>query len=55
MLYEVITAMQSLLAQWHGKMPMAVGTGSPRVNAQAVLKHTGLAGYMSAVVSYNFV
>lgn len=52
---KAFPAMQSLLAQWHGKIPMALGTGSPRVNAQAVLKHTGLTGYLDAVVSADDV
>lgn len=51
----VFPAMASLLEKWHSRLPMAVGTGSPRVNAEAVLQNTDLGRYMGAVVTADDV
>ncbi len=48
-------AMVQLLERWQGRLPMAIGTGSARVTAEAVLQHTDLARYMSAVVTADDV
>jgi len=48
-------AMLQLLKRWQGRLPMAIGTGSARIAAEAVLRNTNLAGYMSAVVTADDV
>lgn len=48
-------AMLQLLKRWQGRLPMAIGTGSARSAAEAVLRNTELAGFMSAVVTADDV
>ncbi|WP_194208147.1 fructose-1-phosphate/6-phosphogluconate phosphatase [Superficieibacter sp. 1612_C1] len=40
---------------WHGRRPMAVGTGSERAIAEALLAHLDLRRYFSAVVAADDV
>lgn len=40
---------------WHGRRPMAVGTGSERAIAEALLAHLNLRHYFSAVVAADDV
>ncbi|ALR77815.1 fructose-1-phosphate/6-phosphogluconate phosphatase [[Enterobacter] lignolyticus] len=40
---------------WHGRCPMAVGTGSESAIAEALLTHLGLRHYFSAVVAADHV
>ncbi|MGL5154979.1 MAG: HAD family hydrolase, partial [Aeromonas veronii] len=51
----VFPAMQALVERYHGVIPMGIGTGSPRVNAEAVLRNTGLDRYFSVVVTADDV
>lgn len=48
-------AMSRLLEQWSGVRPMAIGTGSSRVNAERVLSNTGLNHYFPVVISADDV
>lgn len=48
-------AMHSLLQQWRGVRPMAIGTGSSRVNAERVLANTGLSEYFPVLVTADDV
>lgn len=45
----------ALVAALHGRLPLAIGTGSPAVNARRILADTGLAGYFEAVISADDV
>lgn len=40
---------------WHGRRPMAVGTGSESAIAEALLSHLGLRQYFTAVVAADHV
>ncbi|MFP1453565.1 HAD hydrolase-like protein [Escherichia coli] len=40
---------------WHGRRPMAVGTGSESAIAEALLAHLGLRRYFDAVVAAYYV
>ena len=40
---------------WHGRRPMAVGTGSESAIAEALLAHLGLRRYFDAVVAADHV
>lgn len=40
---------------WHGRRPMAVGTGSESAIAEALLTHLGLRHYFAAVVTADHV
>ena len=40
---------------WHGRRPMAVGTGSESAIAEALLAHLGLRHYFDAVVAADHV
>ncbi|MGL5661892.1 MAG: HAD family hydrolase [Aeromonas sp.] len=51
----VFPAMLALVERYHGVIPMGIGTGSPRVNAEAVLRNTGLDRYFSVVVTADDV
>ncbi|HGY5238885.1 TPA: HAD family hydrolase [Aeromonas salmonicida subsp. pectinolytica] len=51
----VFPAMLELVQRYHGQIPMGIGTGSPRINAQAVLRNTGLDRYFSVVVTADDV
>ncbi len=51
---RVFPAMLELLER-HADRPMAIGTGSSRVNAQRVLQSTGLNKYFSVVISADDV
>ncbi len=51
----VFPAMLELVQRYHGRIPMGVGTGSPRVNAEAVLRNTGLDRYFPVVVTADDV
>lgn len=41
----------AVVEQAFGRLPMAIGTGSPRVNAHRVLDNTGLTHYFDAVIT----
>lgn len=51
----VFPAMLELVQAHHGHLPMGVGTGSPRINAEAVLRNTGLDRYFPVVVTADDV
>ncbi|MGL5285721.1 haloacid dehalogenase superfamily, subfamily IA, variant 3 with third motif having DD or ED/beta-phosphoglucomutase family hydrolase [Aeromonas sp. RU39B] len=48
-------AMKALVEAHFGKVPMAIGTGSPRVNAEAVLRNAGLDRYFPVVITADDV
>ncbi|MFC5705545.1 HAD family hydrolase [Aeromonas eucrenophila] len=52
---RVFPQMWELVRQHHGKVPMGIGTGSPRDQAERILKSTGLDAYISVVVSADDV
>ncbi|WP_349918991.1 HAD family hydrolase [Aeromonas veronii] len=52
---SVFPAMWDLVKRHHGKIPMGIGTGSPRNQADRILKSTGLDAYISVVVSADDV
>ncbi|EOD56083.1 HAD family hydrolase [Aeromonas molluscorum] len=51
----VFPAMLELVQAHYGHLPMGVGTGSPRINADAVLRNTGLERYFPVVVTADDV
>ncbi|USP11187.1 beta-phosphoglucomutase family hydrolase [Aeromonas dhakensis] len=52
---SVFPAMWELVRRYHGKVPMGIGTGSPRNQAESILKSTGLDAYIQVVVSADDV
>ena len=44
-----------VVKEWHGRRPMAVGTGSESAIAEALLNHLGLRQYFTAVVAADHV
>ncbi|MFM4931020.1 MULTISPECIES: HAD family phosphatase [Aeromonas] len=52
---SVFPAMWELVRRCHGKVPMGIGTGSPRIQAESILKSTGLDAYIQVVVSADDV
>jgi beta-phosphoglucomutase family hydrolase len=44
-----------VVKEWHGRRPMAVGTGSESAMAEALLNHLGLRQYFTAVVAADHV
>lgn len=52
---RVFPQMWDLVKAHHGKVPMGIGTGSPRNQAEQILKSTGLDAYISVVVSADDV
>lgn len=44
-----------VVKSWHGRRPMAVGTGSESAIAEALLAHLGLRHYFDAVVAADHV
>ena len=52
---SVFPRMWELVRHYHGKVPMGIGTGSPRNQAESILKSTGLDAYISVVVSADDV
>ncbi|MDX7831190.1 HAD family hydrolase [Aeromonas dhakensis] len=52
---SVFPAMWELVRCCHGKVPMGIGTGSPRNQAESILKNTGLDAYIQVVVSADDV
>ncbi|HDZ8829035.1 HAD family hydrolase [Aeromonas dhakensis] len=52
---SVFPAMWELIRRCHGKVPMGIGTGSPRNQAESILKSTGLDAYIQVVVSADDV
>ncbi len=44
-----------VVKSWHGRRPMAVGTGSESAIAEALLAHPGLRHYFDAVVAADHV
>ncbi|HDZ8844773.1 TPA: beta-phosphoglucomutase family hydrolase [Aeromonas dhakensis] len=52
---SVFPAMWELVRRCHGKVPMGIGTGSPRNQAESILKNTGLDAYIQVVVSADDV
>ncbi|UNP87654.1 beta-phosphoglucomutase family hydrolase [Aeromonas encheleia] len=51
----VFPQMWELVRQHHGKVPMGIGTGSPRNQAERILRSTGLDAYISVLVSADDV
>ncbi|WP_421144897.1 HAD family hydrolase [Aeromonas dhakensis] len=52
---SVFPAMWELVRRCHGKVPMGIGTGSPRNQVESILKSTGLDAYIQVVVSADDV
>ncbi len=52
---SVFPKMWELVRHYHGKVKMGIGTGSPRSQADSILKSTGLDAYISVVVSADDV
>ncbi|MFQ2320205.1 HAD family hydrolase [Aeromonas dhakensis] len=52
---SVFPAMWELVRRCHGKVLMGIGTGSPRNQAESILKSTGLDAYIQVVVSADDV
>ena len=52
---SVFPAMWELVRRCHGKVHMGIGTGSPRNQAESILKSTGLDAYIQVVVSADDV
>jgi len=52
---DPIPVTTALLRRYAGVLPMAVGTGSPRANAEAVIANAGLQEYFQAVVTADDV
>lgn len=44
-----------VVKEWHGRRPMAVGTGSESAIAESLLTHLGLRHYFAAVVAADHV
>lgn len=51
-LFDDVTALPliDVVKRYHGKRPMAVGTGSEHAMAEALLRHLGLLHYFDAIV-----
>ena len=47
--------MWELVRQYHGKVPMGIGTGSTREHAAHILRQTGLDAFISVLVSADDV
>ncbi|MCX4071244.1 HAD family hydrolase [Aeromonas caviae] len=52
---RVFPAMWELVRQYHGKVPMGIGTGSTREHAAYILRQTGLDAFISVLVSADDV
>lgn len=52
---SVFAKMWELVRHYHGKRAMGIGTGSPRSQADAILRRTGLDAYIKVVVSADDV
>lgn len=52
---KAFDSMLELVRHYHGKIPMAIGTGSPRINVNKVLAVTGLERYFDVVITSNDV
>lgn len=52
---SLIPVTAELLKRYAGVLPMAIGTGSPRANAEAVIANAGLRGYFQVVVTADDV
>mgnify|MGYP000205059273 CR=1 FL=1 len=57
MLLDSVTPLPliDVVKAWHGRRPMAVGTGSESAIAEALLAHLGLRHYFAAVVAADHV
>ncbi|HDG1691215.1 TPA: fructose-1-phosphate/6-phosphogluconate phosphatase [Kluyvera georgiana] len=57
MLLDSVTPLPliEVVKAWHGRRPMAVGTGSESAVAEALLAHLGLRHYFAAVVAADHV
>ena len=57
MLLDSVTPLPliDVVKAWHGRRPMAVGTGSESAIAEALLAHLGLRRYFDAVVAADHV
>jgi beta-phosphoglucomutase family hydrolase len=53
--YVKPTALFELVKQYHGKKPMAIGTGANTPEALLVLQHCGMDAYLDAVVGADQV
>jgi beta-phosphoglucomutase family hydrolase len=54
-LLEPVKEIISIVKEYHGKLPMAVGTGASRKSTEVQLKELQIAGYFDAVVTANDV
>lgn len=56
-LFADVTALPliDVVKRYHGKRPMAVGTGSEHAMAEALLRHLGLLHYFDAIVGADDV
>lgn len=52
---RVFPAMWDLVRQYHGKVPMGIGTGSSREHAAHILRQTGLDAFIPVLVSADDV
>ncbi|PJG58520.1 HAD family hydrolase [Aeromonas cavernicola] len=52
---KVFPNMWDLVKRYHGKVAMGIGTGSPRQQAELILKSTGLDAYISVVITADDV
>ena len=52
---KAVDELVSIVQNYHGKLPMAVGTGSSRKSAEVQLKALNLAHYFDAVVTADDV
>lgn len=57
MLFDTVKTLPliDVVRDYHGRRPMAIGTGSEHAMAEALLKHLGLRDYFSAIVGANDV
>jgi beta-phosphoglucomutase-like phosphatase (HAD superfamily) len=54
-LLEPVEEILSIVKEYHGKLPMSVGTGASRKSAEVQLKALGLTDYFDAIVSADDV
>ncbi|HKL34643.1 MAG TPA: beta-phosphoglucomutase family hydrolase [Tangfeifania sp.] len=54
-LLEPVEEILSIVKEYHGKLPMSVGTGASRRSAEVQLKALGLTDYFDAIVSADDV
>jgi beta-phosphoglucomutase family hydrolase len=54
-LLEPVQEIIAIVKEYHGKLPMSVGTGASRKSAEVQLGELGIANYFDAIVSANDV